>query len=253
MTKVSDIAAYMEAKIPLELKEDYDNVGLLCGFPDREVSRILVALDVDLETIGEAEKAGAELIVAHHPVIFSPVKTVLNDDPTGRRVIRLIRSGISAICMHTNLDRLEGGVNTALAEAIGAEPVEELEMGCIAHLQYSLPVDLDMFLADTSRVLGVTDIRFYDAKRPVGRIALCGGSGGEIIYEAAGRGCDTVLTGEIRHHQWLDGRELGLNLIEAGHFATENTVLPVLRGMLAEGFPDLEIITSTAGPVTRGW
>ena len=250
MITVSEVAAFLAGKIPPELKEDYDNVGLLCGFPDREVHRILLALDIDLETVAEAENVGAELIVAHHPVIFSPLRRVLFDDVTGRRVIRLIQSGISAICMHTNLDRLQGGVNTALARSVGTEMTEMLDMGCIARLPEK--TDLGAFLSRIKASLGADDIRFYDAGRPAERIAMCGGAGGEVIYDAAGLGCDTVLTGEIKHHQWLDGRELGLNLIEAGHFATENVVLPVLRDMLAEGFPSLEIVFSGRGPVTRG-
>lgn len=249
MTKVSDIAAYLEDKIPTSLKEDYDNVGLLCGFPDRAVSRVFIALDIDTETILEAGKAGAELIVSHHPVIFTPMRRVLDDELTGRRVIRLIESGISAICMHTNLDRLTGGVNAALAHAVGAEPVEMLDMGCIAQLP---PESLEVFLTATSKALGADDIRYHSAHRPVRRIAICGGAGGDIVYDAARLCCDTVLTGEIKHHQWLDGRELGLNLIEAGHFATENVVLPVLSDMLTEGFPDLDVIVFSRGPVTAG-
>lgn len=251
MATVSEIADYLGKRIPAALKEDYDNVGLLCGFPERKVSRILAALDIETETIREAESLGAELIVSHHPVIFTPLHSVLDDDPTGRRVIRLIQSGISAICMHTNLDRLEGGVNTALAHAVKAAPVEMLDMGCTAKL-YSAPVGLDVFLAEVSGALGAGDIRYYDAGRPVDRIAICGGAGGDILYDAARLGCDTVLTGEIKHHQWLDGRELGLNLVEAGHFATENVVLPVLRDMLHEGFPDVNVRLSARGPVTRG-
>ena len=249
MTRVSDIAAFLAEEIPPALKEDYDNVGLLCGFPDREVSCVLVSLDVDLEAIQEAESMGAQLIVAHHPVIFSPLQAVLENDPVGRRVIRLIQKGISAVCMHTNLDRLPGGVNSALANAVGAHSAEMLDMGCTAFLTES--VGMDTFLARVKAALGASGIRYHDAGRPVGHIALCGGAGGDIIYEAARLGCDTALTGEIKHHQWLDGQELGLNLIEAGHFATENVVLPQLRDMLSKRFPEMRIAVSARGPVTR--
>ena len=253
MAKISDISAYLSRKIPPELKEDYDNVGLLCGFPENDIRRVLVALDVTLETIREAESLSAELIVAHHPVIFTPLSRVLDNDLTGRRVIRLIQSGISAVCMHTNLDRLEGGVNTALAFALGTGNVRMLDMGCTAELPHSEPIDLSIFLSLTKKALGADDIRYYNAERPVKHIAICGGAGGEIMYEAARLGCDTILTGEIKHHQWIDGRELGLNLIEAGHFATENVVLPALAEMLRQGFPELEINLSEQGPLTRGW
>ena len=242
MPMVSDIAAFLDKEIPFSLKMDFDNVGLLCGFPDNEVTRILVALDITLDVIKEAESLGAELIVAHHPVIFTPMKTVTDDTPAGKRVIALIRSGISAICLHTNLDRMEGGVNTALAHALGAEKSVQLDMGSICTLPESVP--FPEFLSLTANRLGVRDIRYSDALRPVSKIAVCGGSGGDIVYDAAAHGCDTVVTGEIRHHQWIDGAQMGLNLIEAGHFATENTVVKPLAELLMRCFSGLDVRTS---------
>ena len=252
MPRVKDIADYLSVKIPPALKEDYDNVGLLCGFPEQEVTRVLVVLDITLDAIREAESLGAELIVAHHPVIFTPMKTVLADDPVGRRVIALLRAGISAICMHTNLDRLEGGVNTALAAAIGAEEPEMLPMGCICHLPKETPLEEFLSLARDS--LGAWDLRYSPAGKKVSKIALCAGAGGDILYEAALLGCDTVLTGEIKHHQWIDGAELGLNLIEGGHFATENVVTPVLAEMLRQEYSDIDICLSCRqGNVSLGY
>ena len=242
MPKVSDIAAYLDREIPFSLKMDFDNVGLLCGFPGKEVSRILVVLDVTLEAVREAERIGAELIVAHHPVIFTPMKTVTDDTPEGRRVIALLRSGISAVCLHTNLDRAEGGVNTALARALGAEELIRLDMGSVCELPDCVP--LPEFLSAAADSLGVRDIRWSDAGRTVRRIALCGGSGGDIIYDAVKYGCDTVVTGEIRHHQWIDGGEMGLNLIEAGHFATENPVTGPLAELIRRGFPEVDVRSS---------
>ena len=243
MTKVSDIAAFLEKEIPASLKMDFDNVGLLCGFPDREVTGVLVALDVTLDTISEAARVGAELIVAHHPVIFTPLKTVTDDDTGGKRVIELLCGGISAICLHTNLDRIEGGVNSALAHALGAEEEIRLDMGSICVLADPMP--LNEFLTAAADSLGVRDIRFSDSGRPVKRIAVCGGSGGEVIYEAPKYGCDTVVTGEIRHHQWIDGGEMELNLIEAGHFATENPVVGPLADLIKLGFSELDVRTSS--------
>ena len=252
MTRVCDIAAFLEEKVPTALKMDYDNVGLLCGFPDREVSRVLVALDITLETIREAADIGAELFVSHHPVIFSPLYTVREDDPTGRRVIELLHNGISAICLHTNLDRHEVGVNTALARAIGAEVETMLDMGCICRLEE--PMELGDFLAATGKALGAEDIRYLDTTGTVQRLAVCGGAGGDMVYEAVKYDCDTVLTGEIKHHQWIDGKELGLNLIDAGHYPTENVVVPVLCDMLRSAFPDIEICASAVQrPLTTGF
>ena len=242
MPKVRDIAAYLEEEIPSSLKMDYDNVGLLCGFPEREVTRVLAVLDITLEAVKEAERMGAELIVAHHPVIFSPLRTVTDTSPAGKRLIALLCSGISAVCLHTNLDRIRGGVNSALAAVLGAAEEETLDMGCVCSLPDTVP--MPDFLGRVSDALGVRDIRFRSAGRPVRKLAVCGGSGGDIIYDAAKLGCDTVVTGEIRHHQWLDGKELGLNLIEAGHFATENAVIPILAEKLRQAFPAVDVRVS---------
>lgn len=252
MPKVNEIAAFLDEKIPSSLKEDYDNVGLLCGFPDKEVTRILVVLDITLEAIREAAEMNAELIVSHHPLIFTPMRKILDNTPEGKRVIELLRSGISAICLHTNLDRLEGGVNSALAAALGAEMEQTLEMGGICRL--SEKISLEAFLAQTRDALNAPDIRFYSAGRYVEKIAVCGGAGGDIIYQAAEQGCDTVLTGEIKHHQWIDGAQLGLNLIEGGHFATENVVTPVLTELLRERYPDTDVCQSCfQSRLTRGF
>ena len=252
MTTVAEIAAYLSEQIPPSLKEDYDNVGLLCGFPEQEVSRILVVLDITLEAIREAQSMGAEVLVSHHPVIFTPMKSVLSDTPDGRRVIELLRAGLSAICMHTNLDRLDGGVNTALAEALGGEDVKMLDMGCVCSLPEEMP--LEAFLGHVRDALNAHDIRFHSAGRNVSRIAVCGGAGGNILYEAARMGCDTVITGEIRHHQWIDGAELGLNLIEGGHFPTENVVVPALAKMLRREYPDIDVrLSERQGSLTQGF
>ena len=117
MATVREIAGYLEERVPSSLKLDFDNVGLLCGFPEREVSRVLVVLDITQQAIEEALSLHAELIVSHHPVIFTPLRRVCTDTPDAKRVIALLQGNLSAICLHTNLDALEGGVNTALANA----------------------------------------------------------------------------------------------------------------------------------------
>ena len=124
MATVREIAGYLEERVPSSLKLDFDNVGLLCGFPEREVSRVLVVLDITQQAIEEALSLHAELIVSHHPVIFTPLRRVCTDTPDAKRVIALLQGNLSAICLHTNLDALEGGVNTALANAVGGEELE---------------------------------------------------------------------------------------------------------------------------------
>ena len=131
MVTIKEILDCLEAFAPSYMAMGFDNVGLLAGFPEREVTRVLCALDVTEEVIAEAEGLGAELIAAHHPLIFHPLKALRTDDPVGRKLIRLVRGGRSAICMHTNLDAAAGGVNDALAEALGLliRTFEEPESG----------------------------------------------------------------------------------------------------------------------------
>ena len=242
MTTIADIAAYLEEKVPSSLKMDFDNVGLLCGFPEKSVSRVLIALDVTAEVIEEASAYGAELILTHHPLIFHPMKTVRTDDLTGKLVIGLIQNGMSAICLHTNLDIVEGGVNDALAAAIGATVCDKLPCGRVAELP--IGESIDRFVERIRDALGVSGLRYYDSGKHARRIALCGGSGGELVYEAPALDCDTVLTGEVKYNQWLDAKALGINVVDADHFCTENVVVPVLADLLHEGFPELELCIS---------
>ena len=109
MATVREIAGYLEERVPSSLKLDFDNVGLLCGFPEREVSRVLVVLDITQQAIEEALSLHAELIVSHHPVIFTPLRRVCTDAPDAKRVIALLQGNLSAICLHTNLDAAAAG------------------------------------------------------------------------------------------------------------------------------------------------
>lgn len=243
MATISEIAAYLEERVPSSLKLDYDNVGLLCGFPDKEVTRVLCALDVTGEVIAEAEELGAELILTHHPVIFHPLKRVLATDEVGSKIIGLLQKGISAICLHTNLDAADGGVNDALSVAIGALIRKKLPVGRVVELPQE--ESMDDFLQRVHTFLRASGIRYYDAGRPVHRIVVCGGAGGDLIEEALSDGADTLLTGEIRYDEWLTGREMGVNLVDADHFCTENVVIPVLVDMLRDGFEGIDVYTSS--------
>lgn len=252
MIQVKDVAAYLEERVPSALKMDFDNVGLLCGFPDREVTRVLVALDATGEVIDEAGEWGAELIVTHHPLIFHPLRRVLVTDEVGGHVASLLQKGISVISLHTNLDIVDGGVNDALSAAIGAAVREKLPCGRVAELPGE--EGMDAFLSRVRKVLGTEGLRYYDAGRKVRRIVLCGGAGGDLVGEARALGADTLLTGEVKYDQWLTGREMGVNLVDAGHFCTENVVTPVLAEMVREGFGGLEVrVSRRHGPTVKGF
>lgn len=224
---------------PRQLAESWDNVGHLVGDPDREVCRILVSLDITERVVQEAADGGFDLIVSHHPVMnctWHPVQTLRTDDRQGRILTKLTENRISAICMHTNLDAAEGGVNDCLAQKLGlsgAIPLNEQKIGRIGTLSCEIP--LEQFLHDVVKSLSCRGLRYRDGGRPVHRVAVGGGACGEYIPQALAQGCDTFVTSDLRYNDFLDTR--GLNLIDAGHFPTEDVVCPEVVHRLQKAFP----------------
>lgn len=248
MITVRDVEKKLFAWAPGELAAPWDNVGQLVGDPDAEVKKVLVVLDITEAVVAEAMACGADLIVAHHPVMnckWHEVQRIRTDDAQGRILINMIRSGISAICMHTNLDAAEGGVNDALAEKLGltdAEPFNEEKIGRVGTLKSQLPlVDFARFVVES---LGCNGLRYVDGGRPVHRVAVGGGACGGYIAQAIAMGCDTFVTSDLKYNDFLD--TAGINLIDAGHFPSENVVCPVVIRYLQEAFPQLTTVYSTA-------
>ena len=246
MTQVSEILALLEEKAPCGLKLDFDNVGHLVGRSDAPVSRVLTALDISDEVIEEAKDLDAQLIVSHHPLIFFPIKSVTDGTWVGRRILSLAESGISAICMHTNLDAAQGGVNDVLLETLGAALTETLDplsgIGRIGEL--SEETCFMDFLVRTKNVLRSNGLRYHDAGRRIRKIACCGGSGGDDIALAYEAGCDCYVTADVKYDQFLEAKSLGISFIDADHFCTENVIVPVLAEWLRGGFPGLEVFVS---------
>ena len=245
MIVVQDILAMLTEKAPVENKLDFDNVGLLVGRSDRAVKKVLLALDITEDVIEEGIRIKADLIVSHHPLFFE-LKTVSDVSWTGSRVLALAENRIAAICMHTNLDAARGGVNDALLSALGAvyrgELDEETMIGRVGELPET--VTMREFLPAVKTALGCNGLRYHDAGRPVHRIAVCGGSGGGEIALAYAAGCDTYVTADIKYDPFLEAKHLGLNLIDADHFCTENVVIPVLKNWIETAFPEMSVTVS---------
>ena len=235
----------LTSRAPMEQKLDFDNVGLLVGRSDRWVKRVLTALDITDEVIREGVERDVELIVSHHPLFFD-LKSVTDATWTGERVLSLAENHIAAICMHTNLDAARGGVNDALLAAVGCTYVEELDPSTmIGRIGIRpTPTALSEFLAEVKSSLNSSGLRYYDAGRPVHKVAVCGGSGGGEVALAHAAGCDTYVTADIKYDPFLEAKHLGINLIDADHFCTENVVVPVLRDWIATAFPDVEVLIS---------
>lgn len=256
MITTNQVLAALTQLAPIDRKMDFDNVGLLVGRGEAPVSRILTALDVTDEVVQEAIEQKAELIAAHHPVIFHPVKSITDTDSTGRLLLKLTENHIAAICMHTNLDAADGGVNDALASVIGLQNLELLTTegidfdgkpyccGRIGLLAQGLPDTMLSFLPYLKEVLKADGLRYHDAGRPVHKLAVVGGSGGSYLEAAFQAGCDTLITADIKYDVFLTAKALGMNIIDADHFCTENPVVPVITNYLTSRFPALTVLQS---------
>ena len=255
MATVKDVYCYLDLKAPFYSQLGFDNSGFLVGRADKEIRRILVALDITEEVVSEAAELQADLIVSHHPVIWEAPKSVTDESILGRKLLGLIENDIAAICAHTNLDAAIGGVNDCLASALGLYDTQLLkaygsyndgtlfgieQIGILA----GEPCALVEFAAVVKEKLGSNGVRYVDSGRPVHKVAVGGGSCSSSIKDVAAAGCDTFVTADVKYDGFLDAKALGLNLIDAGHYPTENLVCPVLLDWLKTGFPNVEVLLS---------
>ena len=198
MPTVIEIEQALYDLAPRECAQDWDNVGLLVGRQRNEVRKALVSLDITDEVIAEAVQWKADLIVSHHPVIFHGQKSVTDRDPVGRRVLELAEKGIAAICMHTNLDCAEGGVNDVLAQALGIRIPEHFTGEGVGRCGWlAAPMALPEFVRFVSKTLDCNGVRYAGAGKPVHRVAVGGGACGEFEDAAIRAGCDTFVTSDL--------------------------------------------------------
>ena len=251
MITVRDIETALLAKIPARWKMDWDNVGLLCGHYDSPVTRVMVALDAMPDVFDEAKAAGCELILTHHPVIFGSFRSVNDDDFTGRNILWLIENGIAAINLHTNFDVAPEGVNQILAETVGLrdirviDPTDTDDQGRdvgLLHCGTVEPTELRTFTARVKEALHCPGIRFADAGKPVHFVAVGGGACGSELAEVAAAGCDTFVSAEFQYNDFEEAKYRGVNLVDAGHFCTENPACAYLERLLRELFPELCVL-----------
>ncbi len=240
MPTVKEIYEYINSFAAFETQEKWDNSGLLLGDPERGVKTAALALDATNETVAAAKEIGAELLITHHPVIFSPLKKIT----AGSAVYELLSSGISAISAHTCLDSAAGGVNDVLAELLGFENPEPMELEETAtpmvRLVKTEPMSGEELAQRVKARLGC-NLRLADSGKTVESVAICGGSGGSLLYELIGK-ADAFVTGELSHHHFIDAAQSGLTAIAAGHFETEQPVMPMLQKKLKEKFSDINFV-----------
>ena len=264
MTTCKEIYDYLNSFAPVETQEGFDNAGFLFGDIHAEVRKVLLALDATSEVIAEAAEKKVQMIVTHHPLIFGSFKNVLADDPTGKKLMELAKKNLCVISMHTNLDKADGGVNDVLIRLLSAdfsdlrgiqEPESEdgidsrdllrvpgNEIMRAAVLAEECP--LEVYLKYVKSRLNSNGLRYYDAGRPVHKIACIGGAGGDGIRAAFDFGCDTYITADLKYSAFLEAKELGINLIDADHFCTENPIMYELKSLLGDRFPETDFIIS---------
>ena len=253
MTTVGDIFEFLQEKAPFELQKNFDNAGFLVGRAGTQVNKILVALDITEQVVDEAAEQGAQLIVSHHPVIFGGVRSITDGTVTGRILLSLAEQGIAAICAHTNLDAVEDGVNDALALRLGLTDIEQLKQegvdvqgrACgIGRVGRVSEQPLYDFAMGVKRLLGSNGLRLVDGGKPVRKVAVGGGACADMLDEVLAKECDTFVTSDIKYNHFLEAKAQGINLIDAGHFPTEDVVCPVLLDWLAERFPQISVSIS---------
>lgn len=249
---VADVLAFLETIAPQYMKMDWDNVGLNCGRGDLKVTKILVALDPFAEVLREAKTMGAELVVTHHALIWDP-GFVTDQSVWGRSVLFLLENGMAHINAHTNLDCAPGGVNDCLASILGLSDIQVINpsgtdgQGRPWGLLRCGTVEeqpVEAFLAAVKERLECRGLRYADGGKPVRKVAVGGGSCAGAIGEVLAAGCDTFVTADVKYNQFRDAYDLGLNLIDAGHFHTEYPVCRYLAESLQAAFPEIEVTLS---------
>jgi len=256
--KISDIALFLESLAPLDLQEDYDNCGLLLGSAETDCSGALISLDTTEAVIEEAAEKGCNLVVSHHPLIFRGIKQVSPETGTGRAIISAIRKNIAVYAIHTNLDNVMPGVNSAIAARLGLENLRFLlpktakdtkeEMVAGSGLIGELPeaVGETEFLKLLQRQFRIPLIRHTALTgKPVHRVALCGGAGSFLITNALSAKADFFVTSDIRYHEFFEA-EGKLVMADIGHYESEQYTTDLLFDAILKKFPNFAVLKAGA-------
>lgn len=254
MPTINDIINEIERLAPPALQESWDNTGwqLLPVGTDEECRSLTVCVDVTPEVVDETIAAGSNLIVSHHPLIFKGLRSLTGATPQQRALLAATRAGVAIYSSHTALDSADGGVNTTLARRLGlvassplapTAPGAATGLGAVGNL--AEPMSREEFIGHVKRVYGSPRVRVTRGTgRPISRVALCGGSGGEFITAAIAAGADAYVTSDVRYHDFLDhGREI--LIVDTGHFESENCTKSIFSEIISEKFPNFAVRMST--------
>ena len=247
-----EIMQVIEAAYPRSAALDFDNVGLLAGRAGKEVNRVYLALDATDAVIDRAIEAGADMLITHHPLIFSPMKRVTDEDFIGRRVVKLIQSDIAYYAMHTNYDvlgmatlseKILGIKNSQVLDVTMCEDGNEEGIGRVGDLEKPMTLEECCVYVKHKLKLGSLKV-FGDMNGTVSRLAVSPGSGKSAVAPAIAKGADVLVTGDIGHHDGLDAVEQGLAVIDAGHYGTEYIFIDDMKHFLEDKLPVLDVMTT---------
>lgn len=252
MMKLYDIYNRMNELCPSSLSLDWDNDGIMCmPDPSMSVGKILLTLDVTKSAVSFARNNGVELIISHHPLVFKPIKRLSASDLTGGKLLELASVNIAAMSFHTRLDAADGGVNDALAERLSLADVHPFGqdgemMGRVGNVRECALSEFALFVKER---LGIKHaLSVVDAGRPVRRVAVLGGAGKDFIDSAIEVGADTFVTGEVGYNALVDAKDMGLNIVLAGHYHTERPILDKIKDTLAAADQTLEFLFYDCDP-----
>jgi dinuclear metal center YbgI/SA1388 family protein len=243
--KVKDIIAVLEEFAPLSIQEGWDNSGLCVGSPEDEVTSALFALDCTEQLVDEAVACGADMIITHHPLIFSGLKKISPQDQVGAAVIKAIKNGIAIYAAHTNADKVIAGVSGAMAAKLGLCDVRILDedgegtgLGVVGDL--SQPLTADEAVALVKEKFG---LKMLKASRPsdglISRVAMCGGSGGSLIGAARRSGAQLYISGDISYHNFFTPE--GFMIMDIGHYESEIEIVNILFSLIMKKFPTFAV------------
>lgn len=250
--RCKEIMDVIERRYPKKYALEWDNIGLLAGRDDKEVGCIYVALDATEAVIEDAAQKRADMLVTHHPLIFSGLKSVTNQDFTGARLLKLIKNDICCYAMHTNYD-VKGMADRALLKLgfLGGEVLEVTAVNAdgreegIGRIVDIKPVTLDRLCERVKTAFAIDTVKvFGDLKVHVKRAAVCPGSGKSVISTALAKGADVLITGDIGHHEGIDAVAQGMMIIDAGHYGVEYIFMEDMKEYLKKNIPGAEVLTA---------
>ncbi len=246
------IIRLLEELAPQEYAESWDSVGLQLGNRDTAIDKIMVALEVTAAVAAEAEEKSVDLLVVHHPLIFKPMKTITEHQPLGKIIRHLIKADIHVYVAHTNLDIAWGGLNDTLADLLDLEQVEILQLSAEQPVQgepiglgrtgiLPEPLALKDLAEGIKKSLNADQIRYVGKPgQLIRKVGLCTGAGADLITDAKRAGCDVLITGDVKYHEAREAEILGIALIDAGHYETENTAVSALAKWLRQKIDEKE-------------